>query len=197
MFFSKKQPNKKECKFFSEEEFKECSILNSYEKISPLKKIELTVDFFHFKWGKWTIKLLLWGLFVIFIGAILDFYFSKTEPFPLEVFGALQIWVGFILAIIATLFSIISMYLSFYNLELQKEAEKESRNFLEGIKDEIVEKVKSEVENQLNLIHKEMEDKFGKLEKSTQAIRESINKDKLNEKVKYEYTDADILKFLK
>ena len=82
-------------------------------------------------------------------------------------------------------------------MELQKEAEKESRNFLEGIKDEIVEKVKSEVENQLNLIHKEMEDKFGKLEKSTQAIRESINKDKLNEKVKYEYNDADILKFLK
>ena len=195
MFFEKKQQNKKECKFFSEEEFKECSVIDSYEKISPLKKIQLTVDFFHFKWGKWTIKLLFWGLFIIFVGAIFDFYFSKTEPLPLEVFGALQIWVGFILAIIATLFSVISMYLSFYNLELQKEAEKESRNFLQGIKDEIVEKVKNEVEKQLGIIHKEMEDKFGKLEKSTQAIRESINKDKLSRELKYD--DENISEFFK
>lgn len=195
MFFEKKQQNKKECKFFSEEEFKECSVIDSYEKISPLKKIQLTVDFFHFKWGKWTIKLLFWGLFIIFVGAIFDFYFSKTEPLPLEVFGALQIWVGFILAIIATLFSVISMYLSFYNLELQKEAEKESRNFLQGIKDEIVEKVKNEVEKQLGIIHKEMEDKFGKLEKSTQAIRESINKDKLSRELKYD--NENISEFFK
>lgn len=195
MFFGKKQQNKKECKFFSEEEFRECSVIDSYEKISPLKKIQLTVDFFHFKWGKWTIKLLFWGLFIIFVGAIFDFYFSKTEPLPLEVFGALQIWVGFILAIIATLFSIISMYLSFYNLELQKEAEKESRNFLQGIKDEIVEKVKNEVEKQLGIIHKEMEDKFGKLEKSTQAIRESINKDKLSRELKYD--NENISEFFK
>lgn len=58
MFWNKNQESLKGCNFFSENESKECSIIDSYEKISPLKKVQLTVDFFHFKWGKWTIKLI-------------------------------------------------------------------------------------------------------------------------------------------
>ncbi|KYM48754.1 hypothetical protein [Fusobacterium necrophorum] len=174
MFQNKKPENLGNCNFFSENESKGCNIIDSYEKISPLKKIQLTVDFFHFKWGSWTIKLVFWGLAIVFIGAIFNFYFSEKAPFPLEVFGALQIWVGFILGIVATLFSIISMYLSFYNLELQKDSEKESREFLKSIKKEIVSEVKIEVSNRLDIISEEMKNRFGSLEEMVKDTQQGI-----------------------
>ena len=177
----KVQMDKRECKFFSKNGIEECKIIDSYEKISALKKIQLTVDFFRFKWGKWTIRLAFWGLSIVFIGAILNFYLLENSPFSLEVFGALQIWVSFILGIVATLFSIISMYLSFYNLELQKDSDKENREFLNEIKTQIVSEIQTEVSSKLSIISDEMKEKFGVLEglaKDTQErIQESIKKD--------------------
>lgn len=161
--------NKKEenCKFGNSDE--KCNIFDSYEKISLLKKTELIIELFRIRWGKWTVRIINWGLVVIFIAAIVDYFMSnKNLSIELKIFGALQIWVSFALGIIAMLFSIISMYLSFYNLELQKEADKGNRETLEKIKKSIVEEVTNEVHKKLNEIEKEMLSNFNIIQKKVE-----------------------------
>lgn len=66
------------------------------------------------------------------------------------------------------------MYLSFYNLELQKDSEKESREFLKSIKKEIVSEVKIEVSNRLDIISEEMKNRFGSLEEIVKDTQQGI-----------------------
>ena len=182
LFFSTKSENG--CKFKKSEE---CSIFDSYNKLSSLKKTELIVEIFRIKWGKITIKILSWGLIIIFVAAIVDYFLrNRNLPLELKIFGALQIWVGFALGIVAMLFSIISMYLSFYNLELQKEAESKTKEIFENLKKDIIEEIKEEVSLELKDIRKDMLEHFGILEKMTAETKE-----KVSESVKKEVKRAD------
>lgn len=182
LFFSKKSENS--CKFKNSEE---CSIFDSYDKLSSLKKTELIIEIFRIKWGKITIKILSWGLIIIFVAAIADYFLrNRNLPLELKIFGALQIWVGFALGIVAMLFSIISMYLSFYNLELQKEAESKTEKIFENLKKDIIKEIKEEVSLELKDIRKDMLEHFGILEKMTAETKE-----KVSESVKKEVKRVD------
>jgi len=111
--------------------------LDKNEEETTLSKIEKKINYFKKKWFHWTFYILVWGLIIVFIGGVVNYYYENNKfETSLKIFGALQIWIAFALGAVATLFSIISMFLSFYNLELQKASEKESRNTLEKIKDD-------------------------------------------------------------
>lgn len=182
MWFWNKSSQEK-CKFKTDEK---CEIFNSYENLSTLKKTELIIDIFKIKWGRWTIKIISWGLIIIFVTAIVEYFFSNRNlPFELKIFGALQIWVGFALGIIAMLFSIISMYLSFYNLELQKDAENKNMEILNSLKDNIVTEIRTDVITELTNIKKDMLEHFGNLEKMTEETKNKVSESVKN-KVKKE-----------
>lgn len=176
--------NEEKCKFKKNET---CEIFNSYENLSTLKKTELIIDVFKIKWGKWTIKIISWGLIIIFVAAIGDYFLRNRDlSIELKIFGALQIWVGFALGIIAMLFSIISMYLSFYNLELQKDAEKNNLETFNSLKNNIVTEIRNDVITELEIINKNMLKHFGILEKITEETR-----NKVDESVKNKITKED------
>lgn len=154
-----------ECSYKEEEK---CSIFNSYSELPPDKKTEVTIEFFKLKWGKWTIRTAVFGLGVIFIVSIIKAIFDPEISIEeLKLFNALQIWVSFILGIIASLFSIISMYLSFYNLEQQQQAEKNTKDSFNELKEKIVNSINEEMKKEIKNVHdslekhlKEIEEKF-------------------------------------
>ncbi|WP_300345169.1 hypothetical protein [Fusobacterium sp.] len=181
-FFHKNREEK--CKFKKNET---CEIFNSYESLSTLKKTELIIDVFKIKWGKWTIKIISWGLIIIFITAIMDYFLKNRDlSIELKIFGALQIWVGFALGIIAMLFSIISMYLSFYNLELQKDTEKNNLETFNSLKNNIVNEIRKDVITELKAINKDMLNHFGNLEKITEETRNKVDESVKNKITKEE-----------
>lgn len=153
------------CKYKKEEK---CTIFNSYSELSPDKKTEVTIEFFKLKWGKWTIRTVIFGLGVIFIVSIVKAIFDpEISTEELKLFNALQIWVSFILGIIASLFSIISMYLSFYNLEQQQQSEKRTADSFNDLKEKIVSSINEEMKKEIKNVHdslekhlKEIEEKF-------------------------------------
>lgn len=145
------------------------------ETLSMYETLGKYINHFKEKWYKWTRNILIGGLTIVFLGGILNFYYeNKFLEEQLKIFGALQIWVGFALGIIATIFSIISMFLSFYNLELQKESEKENKEFLREIKEQIVNDIKNEVSIRLELIVQEMKEHFGILEEIVKDTQQEV-----------------------
>lgn len=125
---------------------------DTFLSLPPSKKTELLIELFK---NKWTVPIYGagFGLGLIFIMAIFYAFFGKeNDPSVSEkIFTSLQIWVGFLLGIIATIFSIISMYLSFYNLEQQYQVEKRTQDLndklTESFKDIINTKILKPVED--------------------------------------------------
>ena len=157
-----------------------CELLNCYEDLSHLKRNELLIDLFKFKWSQLTFNIMFGSLGIIFFVNILAIFFPNLgEPktnsveatggidssFIIKIFEALQIWVGFSLGLIATIFSIISMWLSFYNLEQQKESEKNVRDLNEELNDNIIKEIKIHLES----IKGELKDEILKTNKTLLA----------------------------
>lgn len=180
--------NERECKYKIPNW--ECNIFNEYEKLEPLKKLSIAVEIFRYKWGGYTLKTLFWSLVIIFVFGVLsniiNFTFEvENDKYVImikgifDTFNLLQIWVSFGLGIIAMLFSIISMYLSFYNLELQKDAEKENKLFLNEIKKDIVKEITVEIKSELKDI-KDIKHEMLSHFKLLETQNENINKFVIN-----------------
>lgn len=76
-FIDKECPHKEgeNCEYKKD---KRCSIFNSYSDLPPDKKTEVTIEFFKIKWGKWTIRTVIFGLSIIFIVSIVKAIFDPT-----------------------------------------------------------------------------------------------------------------------
>lgn len=186
-----------ECKYRindKENIINKCDIFNKYEELDPFTKLSLGVDIFKYKWGKWTSGILGFSLLIIFVLGIiskmiiLEIKVEEQNSIliiknTLDLFEILQQWVGFGLGIVAMLFSIISMYLSFYNLELQKQADYKAREASKDLKNDLLKEIKEEVSKELVKINKEMIEHFGileKLSKDTQTKLEEYKSRKDN-----------------
>lgn len=113
---------------------KKCLVEKKYSELSAFEKTELCIEVFKTKWGKWTLRITSWSIAIVFV---LGTYAEVTAVGKFDIFKILSNWVGFVLGIIATLFSIISMFLSFYNLEKEREAKKENEQLLKEVTDKI------------------------------------------------------------
>ncbi|WP_130889852.1 hypothetical protein [Fusobacterium ulcerans] len=186
---------KNECKFkeeTSECQFKEntneCDIFNEYEKLKPLLKLGIAVEVFKYKWGKYTLMALFFSLGFIFVSGVISnlidiklFIDDNNRMFlhlkgVFEIFNLIQLWVGLGLGMVAMVFSIISMFLSFYNLELQKESEKNIKEKLDSMTKNVVKDVRDEVKENLNIIKKEMNEHFTKIEDTILEIKNRVPK---------------------
>lgn len=176
----------------NKQENTENRLLSSSKISSPSKKTEMVINFFKENWKFWTLISVFLGLAIIFILAIVSSIWQiecLSIPFTektidLKIFDALQKWVGFSLGIIATLFSIISMYLSFYNLEQQMYSESKVRELNEEMKKTITTEIIREMRV---ILPKELEE----IKKSLNIIREEQKKavlvdTKTNSDSKYE-----------
>lgn len=142
----------------------QCPINKKVSELKPLEKCELLVEWIQRNWMKQTILVIKNTLIIMFmIGIIAETFFGKT----FNILSNLNTWVGFILGLVATIFSIISMFLSFYNLEKAKESEDTIKKTLKTIEDSVA---KSEVNLQTLL-----KNEFEKIERMNGQILTSID----------------------
>ena len=131
---------------------------DNFNELPHSEKTKVLLALFENEWIK-PLKIALVGLSIIFLGAIISIY--KPEIIFLNIFGALQVWVSFILGIVATLFSVISMYLSFYNLEQQKEVENKTRILTEDLNNKLINTVTEVLSSQLKTHQAELKKVIG------------------------------------
>lgn len=132
----------------------QCPIDKKFSDLNSLEKCELLVEWVNQNWMKHTILIIgktLIGVF--FIGIISETFFKGK----FDMLSNLNTWVGFILGLVATIFSVISMFLSFYNLEKAKESEEEIKKTLIEIKDTIF-NTENNLKNTLNEISYSIKD---------------------------------------
>ena len=88
------------------------SILWLTRNIKNEKKIQDTIQFFRSFWGKFVFYVLATSIIGLFLGSI--YFKSEIE---LETINS---WVSIVLGLVALIIGIISLFLSFYNLEIIK-----------------------------------------------------------------------------
>ena len=108
-----------------------CPIDKKFSELKTLEKYELFIEWIKGNWLKQTSFILGISLFSLFCIGL----YSENIGSKFDILKNLNTWVGFILGIIATLFSIISMFLSFYSLEKSKESEDAMKETLISIKE--------------------------------------------------------------
>lgn len=92
-----------------------------------------TVRYLKSYWWKITLFIVSTGVISLFVVS-----FAYHEEITLDVMNS---WVGIILGLVATIIGVISMILSFYNLDQSVKTQKETLNKIESIKKEIIDNV--------------------------------------------------------
>lgn len=113
---------------------------NSGKKID----IEETVTFFRNFGGKFVLYVIATSIIGLFLGSI---YFEKVVGL-----NEINAWVGIVLGLVALIIGIISLFLSFYNVEQSNKVQKETVD--------IMNKVKTDIEDKLTEIRAEMKKGF-------------------------------------
>ncbi|NRQ52932.1 MULTISPECIES: hypothetical protein [Brevibacillus] len=93
-----------------------------------LKKLERAISFFQKHWG----VLVLW-----MVPSSLVLILALSIVYKSEQLDAFNAWISLILGFVATLLSIISTFLSFYNLEKANELNDENRQLMQKVEDRL------------------------------------------------------------
>lgn len=133
------------------------SILWLTGNIKNEKKIQDTIQFFRSFWGKFVFYVLATSIIGLFLGSI--YFKSEIE---LETINS---WVSIVLGLVALIIGIISLFLSFYNLD------EGNRNNKESV--EIMQDIKMEFMKQIGDMRKDI---LHKIEESSQETQNIIQK---------------------
>ncbi len=95
--------------------------------------IEETVRFFRDFWGRFVLYVIATSIIGLFLGSI---YFK-------EIVGLDEIntWVGIVLGLVALIIGIISLFLSFYNVEQSNEVQRQTIDIMNIVKEDIMKKI--------------------------------------------------------
>lgn len=95
--------------------------------------IEETVRFFRNFWGRFVLYVIATSIIGLFLGSI---YFK-------EIVGLDEInaWVGIVLGLVALIIGIISLFLSFYNVEQSNEVQRQTIEIMNTVKEDITKKI--------------------------------------------------------
>lgn len=106
-------------------------------------KIERTVNFFRKIWGSLVMWMIGFSIIALFTSSLIF-----KENIELQ---TINNWIGIILGLVATLMSIISLFLSFYNLEKEHEESRANNELLNEMKIILrdIEKNQNELDNSL------------------------------------------------
>lgn len=168
----------------------ECKLLFTYDNLNQNTKLKIIIELFKKTWIRLTAIIMFVGLSLIFIGSIINIFIQDTtlsenqivNSINLKIFDALQVWVSFGLGVTATLFSIISMYLSFYNLSQQQESEKETIKSNQDLKEDIVKEIKINLKE----LRKEMLEELNIIKDKTDVLQYDL-RDKAQPTVEVDY----------
>lgn len=107
--------------------------------------IQNKIEFFRVFWGKFVIYVLATSVIGLFLGSI---YFK-------QVIGIEEInsWVSIVLGLVALIIGIISLFLSFYNVDQAIESQKQSMDIMENVKEDIQEKINTLGETMQKELH--------------------------------------------
>ncbi|MGL5901599.1 MAG: hypothetical protein ACRCZO_02850 [Cetobacterium sp.] len=145
-----------------------CPIDTKFSELKPLEKFELFVEWIKYKWLTYSIIFIFFSLIILFY---LGIYVEVTKKGDFDILKNLNTWVGFILGLIATIFSIISMFLSFYNIEKAKESEEKQQN----ISVKILEDIQSALKETNSIISKQETNIVETLRTNFYSLNEKIN----------------------
>ena len=111
------------------------------------------IESFRAFWGNFVIYVLSTSVIGLFLGSI---YFK-------QIIGLNEInsWVSIVLGLVALIIGIISLFLSFYNVDQAIESQKQSMEIMEKVKSEIQEKIGSLetiMQQEFKDLHKEVSD---------------------------------------
>lgn len=131
------------------------------------KNIENTIEFFRSLWGKFTFYVLATSIIGLFLGSV---YFKKE--IELETINS---WVSIVLGLVALIIGIISLFLSFYNVDQSKDTQKESIDIMRNMESEFNDKfhnLQNVLGNKIDESSRETRELFGKF---TNKDKVSIN----------------------
>lgn len=130
----------------------------------PKSTIKSTVEFFRNFWGKFVVYVLATSIIGLFLGSI---YYKQIVGLD-----EINSWVSIVLGLVALVIGIISLFLSFYNLDQAIEAQRESTQIMEKVKEDIqanIARLTDEMQEEFKDLHKEVSDYKGKTHESVMA----------------------------
>lgn len=142
------------------------------DSLKKKRDIGATVQFFRDLWGKFVFYVLATSIIGLFLGSI---FFKKVIGLD-----EMNNWVSIILGLVALIIGVISLYLSFYNLDESVKAQDKNLALMNG--------VKTDIENRLLSIDDSIQLGFEKLHKDFYLY---VGNDKKNTKVVTSKRDAD------
>lgn len=95
--------------------------------------IDTIVQFFRELWGKFVLYVLATSIIGLFLGSI---FFKKIIGL-----NEINTWVGIVLGLVALVIGIISLFLSFYNLDQANETQEKTVEIMNGVKNDIEKKL--------------------------------------------------------
>lgn len=121
------------------------------------KNIDEMIRFFRDLWGKFVFYVLATSIIGLFLGSI----FFK------EVIGLDEIntWVGIVLGLVALVIGVISLFLSFYNVDQANKTQEKTVEIIQGFRDDMIEHM-----------HNMQSDVERKIEESSERTRNEIAK---------------------
>lgn len=121
------------------------------------KNIDEMIQFFRDLWGKFVFYVLATSIIGLFLGSI----FFK------EIIGLDEIntWVGIVLGLVALVIGVISLFLSFYNVDQANKTQEKTVEIIQGFRDDMIEHM-----------HDMQSDVERKIEESSEKTRNEISK---------------------
>lgn len=136
--------------------------LLSYKEKADGKKEDFISVLKHF-WGSFIIYVIATSIIALFIAS----FISKTNI----ALNDMNTWVSLILGMVALIIGIISLFLSFYNVDQSVQAQKETLDIIQRFKEDMIDK--------MHVLQKDIENK---IETSSKETREEL-KGKLNQSI--------------
>ena len=130
------------------------------------KNIDEMIQFFRDLWGKFVFYVLATSIIGLFLGSI----FFK------EIIGLDEIntWVGIVLGLVALVIGVISLFLSFYNVDQANKTQEKTVEIIQGFRDDMIEHM-----------HDMQSDVERKIEESSEKTRNEIAKFKYRNSGKF------------
>ncbi len=128
------------------------------------KKIKKTIEFFRQLWGKFTFYVLATSVIGLFLGSI---YFEKEIEL-----NTINNWVSIVLGLVALIIGIISLFLSFFNLD---ETNKSNTRSVE-----IMQELQNKLTDLMNDMRQDIKSKIDESNEKTRSYFNSYNETNTN-----------------
>lgn len=120
--------------------------------------------------------MLLFAYLVVSITALFYINLAKDKPLTLD---TINNWVSLILGLVATIFSILSMWISFHSLDKSNEQNEENIKSMNALKEEILNKVERTNEAYLKEFY-ELKSKMDVTNSELNHIKDHVSNSRLN-----------------